>query len=141
MKSMTGGDKPFFDTNVLIYAFASDDPRKKTAENLIIGGGTIGVQTLNEFVSIARQKSRAPWEDILYWLSIIEKLCSPPVPMTANTHILGIQIAQACGYHIYDSLMLAAAIEANCTVFYSEDMHHGHEIGELTIRNPFKRAR
>ncbi|HVV44880.1 MAG TPA: PIN domain-containing protein [Bryobacteraceae bacterium] len=136
---MTGRDKAFFDTNVLIYAFTSGDPRKIIAEELIIRGGTIGVQTLNEFVSVARQKSHASWEDVLYWLNIIEKLCSPPIPMTANTHLLGLQIAQTSGYHIYDSLMLAAAIEADCTIFYSEDMHHGHSIGDLTIRNPFRR--
>jgi predicted nucleic acid-binding protein len=136
---MTARNKAFFDTNVLIYAFTSGDPRKKTAEELIIAGGAIGVQTLNEFVSIKRQKSRASWEDLLFWLSIIEKLCSPPAPMTAHTHILGLQIAQTSGYHIYDSLMLAAAIEANCTVFYTEDLHHGHKVGDLTICNPFRR--
>jgi predicted nucleic acid-binding protein len=37
--------------------------------------------------------------------------------------------------------MLASAVEANCTIFYTEDLHHGHKIGNLTIRNPFKRAR
>jgi predicted nucleic acid-binding protein len=137
---MIAPDRPFFDTNVLIYAFTSGDPRKIIAEELIIRGGRIGVQTLNEFVGIARQKSRASWEDVLYWLSIIEKLCSPPVPMTASTHILGLQIAQTSGYHIYDSLMLAAAIEANCTTFYTEDLHHGHKLGDLTIRNPFRPA-
>ncbi|HXE62339.1 MAG TPA: PIN domain-containing protein [Bryobacteraceae bacterium] len=138
---MTDRDSAFFDTNVLIYAFTSEDPRKKIAEELIIKGGTIGVQTLNEFVSVKRQKSRASWEDLLYWLGIIEKLCSPPLPMTASTHLLGLQIAQTYGYHIYDSLMLAAAVEANCTIFYTEDLHHGHKLGDLTIRNPFKRAR
>jgi predicted nucleic acid-binding protein len=135
---MTDRDKAFFDTNVLVYAFSSGDPRKKTAEELIIGGGTIGVQTLNEFVSVKRQKSRASWEDLFYWLNIIDKLCSPPMPLTASTHLLGLQIAQTSGYHIYDALMLASALEANCTVFYTEDLHHGHRLGDLTIRNPFR---
>ena len=37
----------------------------------------------------------------------------------------------------YDSLLLAAALEASCTVFYSEDMHDGQTIGGMTIQNPF----
>ncbi len=57
--------------------------------------------------------------------------------MTLNVHRRGLRIAQASGYHIYGSLMLAAALEASCTVFYSEDMHHGQTIDTLTIRNPF----
>lgn len=131
-------DKAFFDTNVLIYAFAANDPRKSIAENLIIHGGAVGIQTLNEFVSATRQKTKTPWPQVLHWLKIIEKLCLPPAPVTLQTHTLGLQIAETSGYHIYDSLMLAAAIEASCTIFYSEDLQDGQSIGDLKIRNPFK---
>jgi predicted nucleic acid-binding protein len=33
--------------------------------------------------------------------------------------------------------MLAAALEASCTVFYSEGLHDRQSIEGLTIRNPF----
>jgi predicted nucleic acid-binding protein len=33
-------------------------------------------------------------------------------------------------------LILAAALEAGCTVLYSEDMQDGQQIESLTIRNP-----
>ena len=42
-------DRRFFDTNVLVYAFAADDPRSARAEALIADGGVIGIQVLNEF--------------------------------------------------------------------------------------------
>ena len=48
-------------------------------------------------------------------------------------------IAAQYGYHIYDSLILAAALDAECDTVYSEDMQDGQRIGELTIRNPFAR--
>ena len=102
---------------------------------------SISVQSLNEFASIATRKMKAPWPEAILWLSIILQLCPPPVQMTTALHLQGIQIAQTCGYRLYDSLLLAAAIEASCTVFYSEDMQHGHTIGDLTIRNPFKPRR
>jgi predicted nucleic acid-binding protein len=130
-------DKAFLDTNILVYAFSLDDSRKKAAERLIVEGGTIGVQTLNEFINVERYKLKVSWSGILDWLRIIEKLCPPPIPLMAATHNRGLQIAQASGYHIYDSLMLAAALEASCTIFYSEDMHDGQAIESLTIRNPF----
>jgi predicted nucleic acid-binding protein len=130
-------DKAFLDTNILVYAFTSNDPRKAIAEDLVVQGASIGVQTLNEFISVERTKTKVPWPTVLDWLRIIHALCPPPIPVTMETHHRGLQIAQACGYHIYDSLMLAAALEASCTIFYSEDMQDGQTIDTLTIRNPF----
>lgn len=40
---------------------------------------------------------------------------------------------------IYDSLIIATALEASCTTLYSEDMQHGQLIeNKLLIINPFK---
>jgi predicted nucleic acid-binding protein len=52
--------KAFFDTNVLIYCIAQDDPRGPRATELLAAGGVVGVQNLNEFVSVARRKMRMP---------------------------------------------------------------------------------
>jgi predicted nucleic acid-binding protein len=49
--------KAFFDTNVLIYAVAQDDPRSTQAEELQESGGVLSVQILNEFVVVARRKN------------------------------------------------------------------------------------
>ena len=48
--------KAFFDTNVLIYAVAHDDPRSSQAEEPLASGGVLSVQILNEFASGARRK-------------------------------------------------------------------------------------
>ncbi len=127
----------FLDTNVLIYSFAEEGIKTSVAESLVIGGCTVGVQSLNELVSVAVRKLRKPWVDILSWLTVIHKLSPPPVPLTQEIHYRGLHIAQAHGYHIDDSMLLAAAIESGCTVFYSEDLPDGHVIHGLTIRNPF----
>jgi predicted nucleic acid-binding protein len=133
--------KAFFDTNVLIYAFSVGDHRRNTALELLMTGGTVGIQSLNEFANIATRKMKAPWPETLLWLERIRKLCDPPVPLTLEVHYRGLQIAQALGYRLYDSLLLAAALESSCTVFYSENMQNGHQIADLTIRNPFTRRR
>ncbi len=42
-------------------------------------------------------------------------------------------------YSYYDSLVISAALYANCTVLYSEDMQHGQIIeNKLKIVNPFE---
>jgi predicted nucleic acid-binding protein len=131
------GDKVFFDTNVLIYAFAKDDLRAETAETLLAGGGVVGVQTLNEFVAVAVRKFAMPWDEVLDALSAIRVLCPSPVPVLMETHDAALRIVRRYGYHIYDALVIAAALEASCNTLYSEDMHDGQVIEGLTIRNPF----
>ena len=56
--------KAFFDTNVLIYAVAHDDPRSAQAEELLASGGVLSVQILNEFASVARRKILMSWSDV-----------------------------------------------------------------------------
>ncbi len=69
---------------------------------------------------------------------MVRQLCQPPVPVTLDTHLLGVELARRYGCRLYDSLLLAAALEGSCTVFYSEDLQHGQTVGTLTIRNPFR---
>jgi len=129
----------FFDTNVLIYALAQNDPRGARAEALLAEGGVISVQVLNEFVAVARRKMRMPWKDVTKALQAIQVLCPSPVPVTISTHEAALKIAIDHGFEIYDALILAAAMESHCSTLYSEDLQDGQVIGRtLTIRNPFR---
>ncbi len=127
----------FFDTTILIYALAQNDPRAEIAERLLGRGGRIGVQVLNEFVAVGRKKLEMNWKDIEQALAVVRVLCGTPVPVTAETHDAAVQIAQRYRFHICDSLILAAALEAGCTTLYSEDMQDGQKVGSLVVRNPF----
>ncbi|MBV9034739.1 MAG: PIN domain-containing protein [Acidobacteriaceae bacterium] len=127
---------PFFDTNVLVYAH-SDDLRKDKAERLIEVGGRIGVQQLNEFVSVARRKLRRSWTEVLTALDDLQLFCPDPVPITLALHEAALRICERYEYSIYDSLVIAAALEASCDVLYTEDMRDGQRIESIVIRNPF----
>jgi len=129
----------FFDTNVLLYAVAQDDPRGPRAEELLATGGVVGVQVLNEFVSVARRKLHMPWKDVKEALDAIRVLCPSVAPVSVSTHEAALQIAERQGYSIYDALIVAAALEAGCATLYSEDLQHGQVFsGRLTVRNPFR---
>jgi predicted nucleic acid-binding protein len=127
----------FFDTNVVVYAFCKGDSRSQPARELLARGGTVGVQTLDEFTGVMRRKIGMSWDDVLEALSAIRILCPSPVPLTIETHKTALRIARRYGYRIFDSLIVAAALEAGCSTLYSEDLNDGQAIDGLTIRNPF----
>jgi predicted nucleic acid-binding protein len=128
----------FLDTNVLIYSVAENDPRSDAAEALLAGGGVISAHVLNEFVAVARRKLGMSWADVTEALDAIRILCPSPVPITIETHGAALRIAQQYGYHIYDALVAAAALEAKCDTLYTEDMQDGQVIDDrLTTKNPF----
>ena len=129
--------KPFLDTNVLVYAVLSDDPRRPTAERLLAEGGTISVQVLNEFANVARSKLRWSWPDIEATLALVRGRSRRVHDISVSTHEAGLALAREHGLSFYDALIVAAAIEAGCDTLFSEDMQHGRTIGGLVIVNPF----
>ncbi len=129
-------DDVFFDTNTLIYAISAEGERRSIAEELLLRGGTISVQVLNELTSVARRKLKWSWGQIGQVTGQIHTLCEI-LPLSVATHSSGRRLAERYGYNIYESLILASALEARCDVVYSEDMQDGQRIESLHIRNPF----
>lgn len=128
----------FFDTSVLIYALAKKDRRSDAVEELLLAGGYVSVQVLNELVAVTRRKLGMRWEDIVAATAAIRTLCEAPVALTITVHDEAVRISQRYKYHIYDALVIAAALEAGCAVLYSEDMQDGQLIESVRIRNPFR---
>lgn len=130
-------DKPFFDTNVLLYLLSGDDSKADRAEAIMAESGVISVQVLNEFASVATRKLRMTYAEIRDILGTFRLLCRIE-PVTLDTHDLGLNIAERFGFSLYDSMIISAALLSGCTVLYSEDLQHGQVIeDQLTIANPF----
>jgi len=129
--------KPFLDTNVLIYAFAENDPRSQTAEALLAAGGVISIQVLNEFVNVSRRKLAREWAEIESAVEVLRALLDPPIPLTLDLHEIAVAHARDNGFAFHDALIVAAASRAGCGILYTEDMQHGKSLHGLTIRNPF----
>ena len=127
----------FFDSNVLLYA-TSPDPIKADRVRVLLGsGGTISVQVLNEIAHVALRKFRMSWADTKSFLSTISDLLTVE-PLTADTHATGLRLAERYGFAIYDSMIVAAALAADCDTLWSEDMHDGLLVEKrLRIVNPF----
>jgi predicted nucleic acid-binding protein len=134
------GDKAFIDTNVLIYLLSADARKADTAESILQTCPVISVQVLNEITNVARRKLNMPWAEIHEFLELIRSLCHTE-PITVETHDTGLAIAQQYMLSVYDAMIVAAALLAECEILYSEDMQDGLVIEQqLRIVNPFRRG-
>jgi predicted nucleic acid-binding protein len=127
----------FFDTCVLAYAFIAGDSRQKRALELLVEGGVISVQVLNELGNVCRRKIQMDWNETTGALESVKVCCRAPLPLTLSLHESGIRVARRYGFSIYDGLILAAAIEAGCSTLFTEDLQHGQVIEGVRIENPF----
>ena len=127
----------FLDSNILIYSASADACKAATSRDLILQGGVISVQVLNETANVARNRMRLAWgevEDLLLHARALLKV----EPITIETHSRGLALMRRHRMATYDSMIVAAALIAGCDTLYSEDMHGGLVVdGSLTIVNPF----
>jgi predicted nucleic acid-binding protein len=129
----------FIDTNVILYLASNNERKAEQAERLISQGGTISVQVLNEITNVARRKMHMSWQDTLTFLALARDLLSVQ-PLTVETHETGILLAERYSLSVYDAMMAASALQANCETLWSEDMRNGALIeGRLRIANPFQK--
>jgi predicted nucleic acid-binding protein len=126
----------FFDTNVLLYFASVDLAKADRSAALLRAGGIVSVQVLNEFTAVARRKDAMPLSNVRTVLAAVRSTCSV-VPLTIETHELGIALVERHRLNVYDAMIVAAALIAGCHTLYSEDMHDGLVIDGLTIRNPY----
>jgi predicted nucleic acid-binding protein len=128
----------FFDTNVLIYVVSGDIAKAERSAGLLADGGTISVQVLNEITNVTRRKLRRPWPEIHDFLTSVRAFLFVH-PVTVATHEAGLGIAEKYGLSIYDSMIVAVALQADCDTLWSEDMQDGMVFeSRLRIVNPFR---
>jgi len=127
----------FFDSNVLLYLLSPEPSKADLVEMLLPDGGMISVQVLDEFASVATRKFHKTMHETRRLLNSIRAVCDV-VAADIETHELGLDIAKRYKFSVYGSMLVAAAIQAKCTNFFTEDLHHGQKIGGMTIRNPFR---
>ena len=129
--------KVFIDSNVLLYLLSKDTKKADAAEAVLREGGVISVQVLNEITNVARKKLVMPWAEINQFLALLRSLCAVE-PLTVETHDRGREVAERYGLTVYDSMIVAAALLAGCTVLCSEDMQDGLVVDkQLRVSSPF----
>lgn len=129
----------FLDSNVLVYAFTTDQ-RAARALELLHARPTISVQGLNEFANVARRNLGMDWQEVRDAISALRVFCRTILPLDLAAHDEALRIAERYGCSIFDALVIASALQADSETLWSEDMHHGMVVdGRLRIANPFRK--
>lgn len=127
----------FLDSNVLLYLLSTDAEKADTVERLLARGGMVSIQVFNEIASVALRKFGKDLRDVRHFLQDLRRVCDI-VPTDLGSHERGLDIAERYRFSIHDSMLIAAALQAECTTFYSEDLQRGQRIENLTIRSPLR---
>ncbi len=133
-------DKTFIDTNILVYLSSNDEIKKDIATKFLykLSNAVISTQVLGEFSNVAIRKKILTSNKLIEYIKHFERSFDITV-ITEKTIISAIKIKEKYKFSFWDSMIISAALQANCNILYSEDMHHSQIIEQkLTIINPFK---
>ncbi len=134
----------FLDTNVFVYSFDESVPAKaQRARQLIRRAvatrkGMVSYQVVQEFFNVALRRFAQPMTvgDAEQYLTTVFR---PLMAIHSSQALFGEALRLNNKFRLswYDSLIVAAAIEGQSSVLYSEDLQHGQRFGDLEIENPF----
>lgn len=136
--------RSFIDTNIFAYLFDQHDKRKNTLARSVVGDllnasqAVISYQVIQEFTNIALRKFRValPLSQVQAFLDeILWPVCE--VMPDARLYSEALSIVSETGFTFYDSLIVAAASQAECAILITEDLQPGRKIRGVEIRNPF----
>ena len=133
-------DRVFLDTNVLIYAYSDTEPEKKEISLITLERKNIVISTqvINEFIWNMNKKFHVNIELLKNLIDILFKRFRVSLIERA-TIIQAFDIVKQYKYSYWDSLIIASALENNCSILFSEDMQHNQLIeNKLKIINPFE---
>jgi predicted nucleic acid-binding protein len=132
-------DKAFLDTNIL---YSNDEPEKQTVAYELISDQdseyAISTQVIGEFINVLYRK-------LGYDIPVI-KVAIDDFRENFDVAVIGTDsidnalfIMEKYGFSYWDSMIISSALEAKCSVLYSEDLQHNQLIEQnLRIVSPFE---
>jgi predicted nucleic acid-binding protein len=136
--------KFFLDTNIFVYTFDPVAKKKAASADLLVnealatGRGLISYQVAQEFLSVALRRFAKPMSAAdaeAYLTNVLHPLLA--VHSSRELYLEALHLQSRYKFSWYDSLLISAAKQAECEVFFTEDLKHGQKIGDLRIENPF----
>jgi predicted nucleic acid-binding protein len=135
----------FIDSNIWLYALSKDtvdkniDRKRKIAISLTQREGiVVSTQIVNEVCANAIKKLSFVESEVLELIQDFYEGCI----VIEQNHALLVEASNLRIRHrfsFWDSLIVAAALQSNVKILYSEDMQDGLRVNnQLEINNPFK---
>ena len=137
--------REFIDTNVLVYADDVRDPGKRDRARALIRAlmqnrrGVLSLQVLQEYFAAATRKLGISSQDAKRRVVLYSRFDT--VTLTPTDLFAAIDLHRLHRISIWDSLIVRAALNGNCTTLHTEDLSPGQVIESLAISNPFAAPR
>lgn len=137
----------FLDTNIFVYTFDSSAPSKAAIATELVRRaiktktGVVSYQVVQEFFNVAMRRFESPMiasEADQYLAATFRPLLA--VHSSPALFSEALRLGSKFRLSWYDSIIVAAAIEAQCDTLYSEDLQHSQRIDSVTITNPFAQS-
>jgi len=126
------------DSNIIIYNHSLDHEKKR----LIAGGffkenPVVSSQVISEYLNVMKRNFKMQKQELIQICSLWLEKCSIQ-PIILSTIKLAQNLVGKYDFQVFDGIIIAAALEADCDILYSEDMQDGQIIeNKLKIVNPF----
>ncbi|MBE9461753.1 PIN domain-containing protein [Dyadobacter subterraneus] len=126
------------DTNILVYLHETTPSAKKNiAESIVLGIPVVSVQVISEYLNVLKRILKLPKLRLIEHSIVLLEDCEI---INLDKAILehARKLIQRYDFQLFDSIIIASALAANCSILYSEDLQHKQLIeNRLTIINPF----
>lgn len=134
--------KVFLDTNILVYTIDKKDRDKQDQSRSLIKRissdhvPVISTQVLQEFYNAITSKLKV---DQIVAKNVLHSYRNMEI-VSADLVLIeqAVDISVLFQLSFWDSLIVAAAEQANCSILVTEDLNDGQKIRGIEIVNPFK---
>jgi predicted nucleic acid-binding protein len=133
--------RSFLDSNILVYTDDAAAPEKQALVLDLVErcrverSGTVSTQVLQEYFVTATKKLKVPAEVARRKTEIFGRF--ELVRIGFEDILAAIDLHRIHQLSFWDALILRAALLADCSVLFSEDLQTGRKVEGLEIVNPF----
>jgi len=126
------------DSNILIYNHSLDHEKKRLiARDFFKENPVVSSQVISEYLNVMKRNFKMQKLELMQLCSLWLEKCSIQ-PVILSTIKLSQELIGKYDFQVFDGIVVAAALEADCDILYSEDMQNGQIIENmLKIVNPF----
>ena len=135
--------RSFFDTNVLVYMFDEDSPKKKPRAQALFeqetaaGRAVLSTQVLQEFYVVVTRKLTIPLASEVAEEVVRNLAAFPVMQIDAPLVLAAIGRSRLLTVSFWDALVVETAITSGAVRLLTEDLQHGQVIDGMRIENPF----
>ena len=126
------------DSNILIYNHSLEhEDKRRIAGNFFRENPVVSSQVISEYLNVMKRNFKLQKLELIQICSLWLEKCHVQ-PVILSTIKLAHYLINKYGLQMFDSIIISAAMEADCDILFSEDMQNGQVIENmLTITNPF----